>query len=69
MSMFMNELYGFQLDNHRWCDPLSIFNAALCKLIFVKVNKYSYIPTFFLLFFEAIPSIVVYDQYSTTATF
>ena len=38
MSMFMNELYGFQLDNHRWCDPLSIFNAALCNLIFVKVN-------------------------------
>jgi hypothetical protein len=21
MSMFMNELYGFQLDNHRWYAP------------------------------------------------
>jgi hypothetical protein len=70
MSMFMNELYGFQLDNHRWCDPLSIINADLCNLIFVKVNIVNIILCqFFFLFFEAIPSMVVYDQYSTTATF
>jgi hypothetical protein len=31
MSMFMNELYGFQLDNHRWCDPLGIF-IQLCPI-------------------------------------
>lgn len=35
MSMFMNELYGFQLDNHRWYVH-HILNVVF--ILFPKIN-------------------------------